>query len=50
MRALDTNVLVYAHREETTRHEAAAGVLTAIAEEMRPGRCPSSYWPSSYAS
>lgn len=40
MRAVDTNILIYAHREETPRHEAAAEVLTSLAEGRAPWGLP----------
>lgn len=40
MRAVDTNVLVYAHREETQHHQVAAQVLTSLAEGRAPWGLP----------
>jgi len=40
--ALDTNILVYAHREEATWHEAAYAGLVALAEGRAPWAIP---WP-----
>lgn len=40
MIALDTNVLVYAHREETPKHEQALGWLTHLAEGALPWALP----------
>lgn len=42
MIAVDTNVLVYAHREDTPWHEAAFGQLAALAESTSPWAIP---WP-----
>jgi toxin-antitoxin system PIN domain toxin len=40
--AVDTNLLVYAHREESQWHEAAATRLAALAEHRAPWAIP---WP-----
>lgn len=45
MRALDTNVLVYALVPGTERHERARHVLTEHAEGSRPWALP---WPCAY--
>ena len=42
MIAIDTNVLVYAHREDSPFHEAAAACLTACANGRAPWAIP---WP-----
>ena len=42
MIALDTNLLVYAHREDSLWHAAAAARLTALAEATAPWAIP---WP-----
>lgn len=42
MIALDTNVLVYAHREESSWHELASARVTALAESRAPWAIP---WP-----
>ena len=42
MIAVDTNMLVYAHREESTFHAAASRVLADLAEGVRPWAIPSS--------
>lgn len=42
MIAIDTNVLVYAHREDSPFHEAAAACLAACAEGRAPWAIP---WP-----
>jgi toxin-antitoxin system PIN domain toxin len=38
--AVDTNILVYAHREELPQHAAALGRLTALAEGEVPWAIP----------
>jgi toxin-antitoxin system PIN domain toxin len=38
--AVDTNVLVYAHRRESNRHETALGKITAMAEADTPWGLP----------
>jgi hypothetical protein len=38
--AIDTNLLIYAHRTETRRHREARTKLTAIAEGDRPWALP----------
>jgi len=43
--AVDTNVLVYAHRRESRVHEAARGILRELAEGRRPWAIP---WPCCY--
>jgi len=40
--AVDTNILVYAHREDSPLHEGAAAQLTALAEGRRAWALP---WP-----
>lgn len=40
MIAVDTNILVYAHREELPQHAAALGRLTALAEGNAPWAIP----------
>ena len=42
MIAIDTNILVYAHREDSTWHEAADGCLGGVAESGAPWAIP---WP-----
>lgn len=42
MIAVDTNVLVYAHREDSPHHEAALSALRILAESGRPWALP---WP-----
>jgi hypothetical protein len=39
MIAVDTNALVYAHREDSPHHLAALGALRSLAEAGRAGRC-----------
>jgi toxin-antitoxin system PIN domain toxin len=41
--ALDTNILVYAHRKDSEFHEAASSVVRALAESAQPWSIP---WPS----
>lgn len=45
MIAVDTNVLVYAHREETPEHAPAARLLAQLAEGDEPWALP---WPCVY--
>lgn len=45
MIALDTNILVYARRQEMPHHEAAAALLLGLAEGSRPWAIP---WPCVY--
>lgn len=45
MIAVDTNVLVYAHRRESDTHEAASSLLRTLAEGEAPWAIP---WPSCY--
>lgn len=45
MIAVDTNVLVYAHRRESRVHEEAVRVLRTLAESDRPWAIP---WPCCY--
>ena len=45
MIAVDTNVLVYAHRRESREHNAAASLLHALAEGDTPWAIP---WPCCY--
>lgn len=40
MIALDTNVLVYAHRGETDLHQVALGRVTELCENIRPWALP----------
>lgn len=42
MIAVDTNILVYAHREDSPWHETALGRLTSLAHEGAPWAIP---WP-----
>jgi uncharacterized protein len=42
MKAVDTNILVYAHRREAPRHKASAAVLRALCESTTPWAIP---WP-----
>jgi len=43
--AVDTNILVYAHREDSSWHEAACRVVTELAEARSPWAIP---WPCIY--
>lgn len=43
--ALDTNILVYAHRREVAEHAAAARVVRELAEGAEPWAVP---WPCVY--
>lgn len=45
MLAVDTNILVYAHRREAPEHDAAAEVVRALAEGDRTWAIP---WPCVY--
>lgn len=45
MIAVDTNLLVYAHREDSPFHHAAAECLTELAEARTPWALP---WPCVY--
>jgi len=45
MIALDTNIIVYARREETCHHAAAKDLLTGLAEGDEPWAIP---WPCIY--
>ena len=45
MVALDTNVLVYAHRREAAEHERARGLVTELAEGTEPWAIA---WPCVY--
>jgi uncharacterized protein len=45
MLAVETNVLVYAHRRETAEHDAAAAVLRGLAEGSERWSIP---WPCVY--
>jgi len=45
MLAVDTNVLVYAHRGEAREHAVAAEVMRGLAEGARPWAIP---WPCLY--
>lgn len=40
MIAVDTNVLIYAHRRESAHHDRALGKLTALAESDAPWALP----------
>ena len=40
MIAIDTNILVYAHRSETDLHSAATAELVALAEGVAPWGLP----------
>ena len=42
MIAVDTNLLVYAHREDSPGHDAAAARITELAEDRTPWAIP---WP-----
>lgn len=42
MIAVDTNILVYAHREDATFHKAAEKCMAALAEGLAPWALP---WP-----
>lgn len=42
MIAVDTNLLVYAHREDSPWHDAAVGKITGLAEGKSPWAIP---WP-----
>jgi uncharacterized protein len=45
MVAVDTNVLVYAHRRETDEHDAARALMQSLAASGRPWAVP---WPCVY--
>lgn len=45
VRAVDTNVLVYAHRREAREHEIARDVVRGLAEGVEPWGIP---WPCVY--
>jgi hypothetical protein len=45
MRAVDTNILVYAHRREAAEHAAATEVVRSLAEGAQPWAVP---WPCLY--
>lgn len=45
MVAVDTNVLVYAHRRETAEHEIASVLVRGLAEGQNPWAIP---WPCVY--
>jgi uncharacterized protein len=45
MVAVDTNVLVYAHRRETEEHDTAQRILRDLAGSARPWAIP---WPCAY--
>ena len=45
MIAVDTNLLVYAHRRESSHHEQAKALLRGLAESVRPWAIP---WPCVY--
>lgn len=45
MLAVDTNILVYAHRREAAEHPAAQDVLRGLAEARQPWAIP---WPCVY--
>ena len=45
MRAVDTNILVYAHRREVSEHDAALTLLRRMAASAEPWAIP---WPCVY--
>ncbi len=45
MIAVDTNILVYAHRADSSWHEPASSVITELAEGQSPWAIP---WPCIY--
>lgn len=45
MLAIDTNILVYAHRREVSEHAVAAALVRELAEGSRPWAIP---WPCVY--
>lgn len=45
MKAIDTNILVYAHREECEQHAIAKSLLKKISESHEPWALP---WPCIY--
>jgi uncharacterized protein len=45
MLAIDTNVLVYAHRREVAEHDVARGLIRGLAEGAEPWAIP---WPCVY--
>ncbi len=45
MQAIDTNILVYAHRREAAEHAAAIEVVRSLAEGAEPWAVP---WPCLY--
>jgi toxin-antitoxin system PIN domain toxin len=45
MLAVDTNILVYAHRREAVEHAAAVAVVRSLAEGAQPWAVP---WPCIY--
>ena len=45
MIAVDTNILVYAHRQDSQWHEAASRVVLSLAEGGRPWAIP---WPCAH--
>lgn len=45
MQAVDTNILVYAHRRESAEHGRALELVTALAEGSEPWAIP---WPCIY--
>lgn len=45
MLAVDTNILVYAHRREAAEHAAASAVVRSLAEGAQPWAIP---WPCLY--
>jgi toxin-antitoxin system PIN domain toxin len=45
MLAVDTNILVYAHRREVAEHPAATAVIRSLAEGAEPWAVP---WPCLY--
>jgi toxin-antitoxin system PIN domain toxin len=45
MLAVDTNILVYAHRREAVEHPAAVAVVRSLAEGAQPWAVP---WPCVY--
>ena len=45
MLAVDTNILVYAHRREAAEHAAASAIVRSLAEGAQPWAVP---WPCLY--
>lgn len=50
MIAVDTNVLIYAHRSEGPWHQQARGALKALAEGICHGEFPRRAWLSFWLS